>query len=198
MYLQDDRDLRGERTRKKLEKAFAFMLRVRISGRRADDEAVARARLGRARLRQRHDARDHAPDHPAARRHQVEPEGDAEGDRRAVAQHDRGLRRREPQRDVQSEPVSVEGACGRAGACARDFRSSDAAHRRLSRDLARRREDRGRRAGGASSRSTARPTCRGSSRPWWRCRPRTTSTSSRTISASSRSSTTPATSPAGT
>ena len=32
MYLQDDRDLRGERTRKKLEKAFSFMLRVRISG----------------------------------------------------------------------------------------------------------------------------------------------------------------------
>ncbi len=32
MYLQDDRDLRCERTRKKLEKAFAFMLRVRVSG----------------------------------------------------------------------------------------------------------------------------------------------------------------------
>src|SRR5256885_870856 len=32
MYLQDDRDLRGERTRKKLEKAFAFVLRVRVSG----------------------------------------------------------------------------------------------------------------------------------------------------------------------
>jgi len=32
MYLQDDRDLRGERTRKKLEKAFAFMIRVRVSG----------------------------------------------------------------------------------------------------------------------------------------------------------------------
>ena len=32
MYLQDDRDLRGERTTKKMEKAFAFMLRVRISG----------------------------------------------------------------------------------------------------------------------------------------------------------------------
>src|SRR3954451_1424212 len=32
MYLQDDRDLRSERTRKKLEKAFAFMLRVRITG----------------------------------------------------------------------------------------------------------------------------------------------------------------------
>lgn len=32
MYLQDDRDLRSERTRKKMEKAFSFMLRVRISG----------------------------------------------------------------------------------------------------------------------------------------------------------------------
>jgi sulfite reductase (NADPH) hemoprotein beta-component len=32
MYLQDDRDLRPERTRKKLEKAFAFMIRVRIPG----------------------------------------------------------------------------------------------------------------------------------------------------------------------
>ena len=32
MYLQDDRDLRPERTRKKMEKAFAFMIRVRMSG----------------------------------------------------------------------------------------------------------------------------------------------------------------------
>src|SRR5882757_6137932 len=32
MYLQDDRDLRAERSKKKMEKAFAFMLRVRISG----------------------------------------------------------------------------------------------------------------------------------------------------------------------
>src|SRR5215831_16693984 len=32
MYLQDDHDLRGERSTKKMEKAFAFMLRVRISG----------------------------------------------------------------------------------------------------------------------------------------------------------------------
>jgi sulfite reductase (NADPH) hemoprotein beta-component len=31
-YLQDDRDVRGERTKKKLEKAFSFMLRVRIPG----------------------------------------------------------------------------------------------------------------------------------------------------------------------
>ena len=32
MYLQDDRDLRAERTRKKMEKAFAFMIRVRFPG----------------------------------------------------------------------------------------------------------------------------------------------------------------------
>src|SRR5947209_15820225 len=32
MYLQDDRDLRPERTRKKLEKAFSFMVRVRFPG----------------------------------------------------------------------------------------------------------------------------------------------------------------------
>lgn len=32
MYLQDDRDLRPERTRKKMEKAFAFMVRLRIPG----------------------------------------------------------------------------------------------------------------------------------------------------------------------
>ena len=32
MYLQDDRDLRAERTRKKMEKAYAFMIRVRLTG----------------------------------------------------------------------------------------------------------------------------------------------------------------------
>src|SRR5262252_9464203 len=31
-YLQDDRDVRGERAKKKLEKAFSFMVRVRIPG----------------------------------------------------------------------------------------------------------------------------------------------------------------------
>jgi sulfite reductase (NADPH) hemoprotein beta-component len=32
MYLQDDRDLRPERTKKKLEKAFGFMMRIRLPG----------------------------------------------------------------------------------------------------------------------------------------------------------------------
>src|ERR1700747_1420733 len=32
VYLQDDRDLRGERGRKEMEKPFSFMIRVRVSG----------------------------------------------------------------------------------------------------------------------------------------------------------------------
>jgi sulfite reductase (NADPH) hemoprotein beta-component len=32
MYLQDNRDLRPERTKKKLEKAFGFMIRIRLPG----------------------------------------------------------------------------------------------------------------------------------------------------------------------
>ncbi|GEP11422.1 NADPH-dependent assimilatory sulfite reductase hemoprotein subunit [Methylobacterium gnaphalii] len=32
MYMQDDRDLRAERTKKKLEKAYSFMIRLRIAG----------------------------------------------------------------------------------------------------------------------------------------------------------------------
>ncbi|KQO61714.1 sulfite reductase [Methylobacterium sp. Leaf88] len=32
MYLQDDRDIRAERTKKKLEKAYSFMIRLRIAG----------------------------------------------------------------------------------------------------------------------------------------------------------------------
>lgn len=32
MYLQDDRDIRAERTRKKLDKAYSFMIRLRIAG----------------------------------------------------------------------------------------------------------------------------------------------------------------------
>ncbi len=32
MYMQDDRDLRAERTRKRLEKAYSFMIRLRIPG----------------------------------------------------------------------------------------------------------------------------------------------------------------------
>ena len=148
MYLQDDRDLRGERTRKKLEKAFAFMLRVRISGGvlttkqwRALDW-IARV-YGNGTMR-------------ATTRQTIQLHGVIKSNLKATLKAiDEQLLNTiaacgDVNRNVMSnpEPVSVEGACGRARAGARHFGSPDAAHRRLSRDLARRREDRGRRAGG--------------------------------------------------
>ncbi len=41
MYLQDDRDLRPERTRKKMERAFGFMIRVRDHRRLPQLDAMA-------------------------------------------------------------------------------------------------------------------------------------------------------------
>ena len=79
MYLQDDRDLRPERTRKKMEKAFAFMIRVRVPGGVLTPQQWLALDRGRPRLRQRHAAPDHAADHAIARRDQVEPQTDDEG-----------------------------------------------------------------------------------------------------------------------
>ena len=109
---------------------------------------MAGARPRRARLRQRHHAADHAADGAAARRHQVQREDHVQGDRRRGDVQHRGLRRRQPQRDVQSEPVPVARACRGARAGARDLRPSDAAHAGLSRNLARRRAHRRRRGRG--------------------------------------------------
>ena len=82
MYLQDDRDLRAERTRKKMEKAFAFMIRVRISGGvLTPAQWLALDQVARDYGNGTH-AADHAADGAAARRHQVESEVDDEGDRR--------------------------------------------------------------------------------------------------------------------
>ena len=119
MYLQDDRDLRAERTRKKMEKAFAFMIRVRIPGGvLTPQQWLALDQVARDYGNGTH-AAHHAADGAAARHHQVEPEGDDEGDRRGAAQHDRRLRRRQPQRDVQPQSrISRKRACrgARAGA----------------------------------------------------------------------------------
>ena len=190
MYLQDDRDLRAERTRKKMEKAFGFMIRVRIPGGvLTPAQWLALDQVARDYGNGTH-AADHAADRAAARRHQVEPEGDHAGDRRGAAQHHRRLRRRQPQRDVQSPTRAV--ARARRGASNWRARSPTICCR-ARRPIARsgstaRRSPAARRRW--SSRSTARPTCRANSRSWWRCRRRTTSTFSRTTSASSPSSTT--------
>ena len=187
MYLQDDRDLRPERTRKKLEKAFSFMIRLRIPGGVCSPEQWLQLDRHRPRLRQRHPAPDDAADLPVPRRHQVEPEADDAGDRRRAARHARRLRRRQPQRARRLQPAPVAGASRRP---TRWRKTSPTISCRRRRPIARsgstaRRSSAARRRW--SSRSTAAPTCRGSSRPWSRCRRPTTSTSSPRTSASSPS-----------
>ena len=51
-YLQDDRDLRPERRRKKLEQAYAFMVRVRVPGGVCTPAQWLAHRPDRRRLRQ--------------------------------------------------------------------------------------------------------------------------------------------------
>ena len=77
MYLQDDRDLRAERTRKKMEKAFGFMIRVRIPGGVLTPEQwLALDQVARDYGNGTH-AAHHAPDLPDARRDQVQSQDDA-------------------------------------------------------------------------------------------------------------------------
>ena len=73
IYLQDDRDLRAERGRKKMEKAFIFMARMRVPGGMLTPAQWLAARTIARRARQRHAAADHAPDHPVSRHHQEQP-----------------------------------------------------------------------------------------------------------------------------
>ena len=97
-YQQDDRDLRTQMKREGKEKAYQFMVRVRIVGRQADAPPVPGHRRAGADGRQRH-----APDHdpagvPASRRGQGRPDGDDPVDQRDAAVHPGGLRRRRAQR----------------------------------------------------------------------------------------------------
>ena len=73
-YIQDDRDVRGERAKKKLEKAYSFMLRLRIPGGLVSAKQWAALDDIAVDLCQRHAARDDARDVPVSRRHQVEHE----------------------------------------------------------------------------------------------------------------------------
>ena len=119
-----------------------------------------------------------------------EPQGDAEGDRRGAARHHRGLRRRQPQRDVRS-PIRISRS---AHAAALELAR---AHLRSSRRRARRpiaRSGSTARRSPAASADDVEPIYGKTYMPrkfkiGSRCRRRTTSTCSRTISASSPSST---------
>ena len=52
-YQQDDRDIREERRRQKLEPAYSFMIRTRLPGGVCTPAAMAAARRDRARIRER-------------------------------------------------------------------------------------------------------------------------------------------------
>ena len=97
-YQQDDRDIREERRRQKLEPAYSFMIRTRLPGGVCTPQqwlqldAIAREYAGSD------VAHDDAPGLPAARRHQDRIEVDDAGAECDADRHDRGLRRRQPQR----------------------------------------------------------------------------------------------------
>ena len=103
-YQQDDRDIRDERRRQKLEPAYSFMIRTRLPGGVCTPaqwlqlDAIART------LRQRHAAHHDAPGLPVPRRDQDRAQDDDAGDQRRADRHARGLRRRQPQRDGERQP----------------------------------------------------------------------------------------------
>ena len=125
------------------------MIRLRIPGGVCTPAQWLQLDRHRPRLRQRHAAAHDAPDLPVPRRHQVEPEDHHEGDRRGAARHARRLRRRQPQRARGHEPAPVAARTAPRSSSRTAISDHLLPHTpRLSRDLARRREDRGRRGGG--------------------------------------------------
>ena len=103
-YLQDDRDLRPERAKKKLEKAYSFMIRLRLPGGVATPKQWLQLDAVARHLRQQHSAADDAADVPVPRRHQVEHEAHHAGHQCRSLGYACRLRRREPQRDGNPNP----------------------------------------------------------------------------------------------
>ena len=145
IYVQDDRDLRAERGRKKMEKAFIFMARLRVPGgvltprQWLAAERIARERgNGTLRLTTRQTIQFHGIIKSNLRHAIQRPE-------RRDARHHRRLRRREPQRDRARQSVAEPRARRSGGAGAGDRGASAAEEPRLARDLDRRRTARRRR-----------------------------------------------------
>ena len=123
MYLQDDRDLRPERTKKKLDKAYSFMIRLRIAGGVISPKQwlvlddIARTYAGGAlRATTRQTFQFHGVIKSNLKRTMAR-------DRRRAARHDRGLRRRQPQRHGGDQPGQV-GAHKAAYQLAKDISDS--------------------------------------------------------------------------
>jgi sulfite reductase (NADPH) hemoprotein beta-component len=185
MYLQDDRDLRPERTRKKMEKAFAFMIRVRIPGGvltpqqwLALDKVARDYGNGTMRLTTRQTVQ-------LARRHQIEPEGDAEGDR-PVLLNSIAACGDISRSHVQCAAGAVARVMRKRSTGALDLRPSAAARRPIARSGSTASASRAaRRRVGADLRQD--PICRANSRSWWRCRPNDVDIFAHDLSATSRS-----------
>ena len=138
-YLQDDRDLRPERAKKKLEKAYSFMIRVRVPGGLttpkqwlALDAIAGTYANGSLRLTTRQAFQFHGVIKSNMKR-------TMQAINACLLGHACGLRRRQPQRDGGGQSLPVEGARRGRGPRGQDQRASVAADGRLSRDLARRR-----------------------------------------------------------
>ena len=174
MYLQDDRDLRGERAQEEAGEGVLLHAARAHPGRRRDAaQWLALDRIAR-RLRQRHAAAHHAPDLPVPRRHQVEPEADDAGDQRRLLDTHRGLRRRQPQRacataNPHSSPAHAGGAAIWRAQLATHLLPRTGAYHEIWLD-GEKIADASRLQARARSRSTASTTCRASSRPRSRCR----------------------------
>ena len=154
MYLQDDRDLRGERTQEEAGEGVRVHDPRAHPGRRVTPKQWLAARRDRARPTATARCAHHAPDHPVPRRHQVEPEGDdAAIDEELL---DTIAACGDVNRNVMSTANPYLSKAHRGALdLATAFRSIGAADPGLSRDLARRREDPRRRGRTWSSRSTA-------------------------------------------
>ncbi len=121
-YQQDDRDIRAGRRANKLEKAFSFMIRIRVPGgvttphqwlevdRMADEFANGTIKLTTRQAYQLH----------GVIKSNLKRTINGDG-------YDCGVWRCESERDVLSQPISFGVACGGFKSVTGDFRSLDAA-----------------------------------------------------------------------
>jgi sulfite reductase (NADPH) hemoprotein beta-component len=185
-YQQDDRDIREERRKQKLEPAYSFMIRMRLPGGICTpqqwlqvDEIARRYANGTLRLTTRQTFQLHGIVKTDLKTTMAAINAALIDTIAGCGDVNRNVLATSNPVESRAHTAAYEVGKEAVGAPA-------AAHARLSRDLARWRESRGHQA--KSSRSTVPRTCRASSRPRSPCRRSTTSTSSRTISVSSRSS----------
>ena len=183
IYQQDDRDIRDERRRQKLEPALHLHGPRAPARRRLHARAMAEDRRACAGARRQHAAAHDAPDLPVPLGAEGRHPPDHPGPARGAARHDRRLRRRCPRRHGDRRSGGFRRACRgrRAGQAGQRPRHPEDA--RLSRDLVR--QGARRDAPKRKSRSTAATYMPRKFKIGFAVPPSTTSTSTPRISASS-------------